>query len=142
MKYIYDDSADPQITTLPSIQTLIDEGYVVLTPAILHGVAAPEKNSFISVQIEDITFNGVDGNQRIIGGIFIATDPEHYLLSDTRLRLLEAANEVLKYNHCKLSCSGEIDFTETVQIMSSARLCTYKIGFEISDLQFEKGDNF
>lgn len=141
---IYDDKSSAlnnEEALISDINQLIAENYIGFYPATETGIKDVDKNTFIIINLEDFSLQGVDYNTTTTGAIYITTDKSHCLLDNGKLRLLELIDEIettLEGN--KLASAGKVSLTSANYVVFSDFRCGYRINFRISDQTARKAE--
>ena len=144
VRLLYDDEPSVLINKKSislSIQDLIEQNYIGFYPATETGINSIERNTFIIINLEDISFNSTDANTNIAGSIYITTDKNHCLLSNNKLRLLELVDLIEEsLENCKLSAAGKVRVISANYMVFSDFRSGYRISFRISDQLSRKAE--
>lgn len=141
IQLIYDDSADLTTEILPSATQLINEEYIGFYPATETGINSVSKNTFLIINLEDISLQNQDSNIGASGAIYITTDRDHCLIKQKEIRLLEIADTVEGIlEGYKLSSAGQIRLTSINYVVFSDFRSGYRINFRIYDQPTRKAE--
>lgn len=120
-----------------SINELLANKYINITPRLENGKIDSGRNTFIEVRINECDF----AREGAVGEVLIGTDTEHALLENNKIRLLELADAIEGIlNERKISTAGKILCRFVQEIEYSEFTYGYTIAFSISDQQTQKGD--
>lgn len=140
IRLIYNDN--PSVLTdqqdiLLTTQQLISLNYIGFYPATETGIKDIDKNTFIIINMEDISLDNISAN----GSIYITTDKAHCLLENNTLRMLELADEIEStLENQKLSSAGQIHLTSINYVVFSDFRSGYRINFRLNDQQNRKAE--
>lgn len=120
---------------------LIEQNYIGFYPATEVGINQIDRNTFIIINLEDISLHTVDNNISASGCIYITTDKAHCLLNENKLRLLELLDEIdTTLDGKKLLSAGKITLTSMNYVVFSDFRCGYRINFRINDQSNRKAE--
>ena len=144
VRLIYDDSSSaltkPQNYNI-GVQELINLDYIGFYPATESGIKNIERNTFIIINLEDISLQNTDINTKATGAIYITTDKNHSLLDNNKLRLLELADAIDScLENSKLSSAGKLYLTAINYVVFSDFRSGYRITFRLHDQETRKAE--
>ena len=143
LKLLFNDKADAleQETPNVTVDYLIQEDYIGFYPATESGIKDNQRNTFLIINLEDVSLHSSDNNTVVTGSIYITTNKDHCLLNNKKLRLLELADAIdTMLDGEKLSSAGQINLIGVYYVVFSDFRCGYRINFRIHDQQTRKAE--
>lgn len=133
----YNSDKFTNFALLPT-QQMIDDEYISIAPHLENGIENSTRNTFLVIQLEDISLESYDGGMRASGAIHIVTDKQHELMKPNRSRLLMIADRIISIlEHKKLSAAGELEFNTLSRIVYSEYTFGYRLSFNFTDQQLD-----
>lgn len=119
-------------------QDMLDNEYISIAPHLENGIENATRNTFLVVQLEDISLESYEGGIRASGAIHIVTDKQHEVLKPNHSRLLMLADAIINLlEHKKLSAAGEISFRSLARVVYSEYTFGYRLSFSFNDQQLD-----
>lgn len=143
IKLLLIDSADALSKPTPStnINTLIKENYISIYPPVENRIEEYNRNTFISILIDNVYFTSFKDDSRSSIVIYASTNEDHILLENNKHRLLEICDRIVRLlNGYKLSSSGAINVNSMSHVMLSEFHSAYRISLSIADQQDQKAE--
>ena len=124
-----------------TVEDLIKEKYIGFYPATEVGIKDIDRNTFIIINIEDMSLRSNDNNISVNGTIYLTTDYSHALLENNTLRLIELADAIdsLLENQ-KLTSAGKIQLSSVSYVVFSDFRSGYRINFRFNDQPTRKAE--
>lgn len=115
-------------------QHLIDEKYIHLFPIVETGIKDFDRNTFIQISLDSVSFVRDHTSVRGSGTILVTTDNTHIMLEDNKNRLLELVDLIdRRLNNAKLSSSLALKISRATSVAVSNFRSGYMIFFDVAD---------
>lgn len=117
-----------------TINEILEKGYISLSPRNEDAIQQMDRNTLIILVLEDINFNGADGNYIVTCAAHVITDFDHILCDNGSDRALEISDLICQtLDGMKLSAAGEININFITRKTYSEFTTGYKISFDFSE---------
>ena len=122
-------------------EELIQKKYIGFYPATESGIQDIDRNTFIIINIEDMSLRSADNNISVSGAIYITTDIAHSLLDNNAIRLLELIDEIeATLENQKLTSAGKVQLNSVNYVVFSDFRSGYRINFRFNDQATRKAE--
>lgn len=142
-RLLLNDTTDALSKEAPvhDLNSLISEHYISLFPPVENRIEEYQRNTFLSILVDNINFIGADETMPTNIILYISTDEKHLILDDNRNRLLEMVDRIIQVlDNKKLSTSGKLEVTSAIHVLLSELHPAYRIGIRLVDQPNRKED--
>ena len=136
---IYNDKSDALVnpisaSNLPSFANLVEDKYICFCAPNFANVETLNRNTFITILMEDFDFNSERSFINGSGAIHVTTNESHFSLDNGVNRSLEIIDEIIAtIDGAKFSSAGTLEAERVNYSGFNEDYFNYRISFSISD---------
>ncbi len=141
LKLVYIDEPNALISPKPEItlNELIEQHYICVIPPVETGIKDSWRNTFITILLDNVSFNRRDDNTSANMIIYVSTDEAHVLLDDNKMRMLEIIDRIVAIlEGKKITGAGIISVDNFNHTMLSEFRSAYRVMISFSDQNTKK----